>query len=50
MDWFKSERQKWAAPRASSVLREQLGLTALDPASRDLYQKDAAARRAGAAP
>ncbi len=39
MDWFKTERQKWAAPRSSSILRPQLGLTALDHASRELYEK-----------
>ena len=38
MDWFKSERKKWAQPRASAQFEEQMGLSALDDASRDLYE------------
>jgi type IV secretion system protein VirD4 len=39
MDWWKTERQKWAESKAASHLRPQLGLTALDPASRELFEK-----------
>ena len=39
MDWWKTERQKWAEKKAASRLQPQLGLTALDRASRQLYEQ-----------
>lgn len=38
MDWFKSEKRKWAQPLGSAVFEEGLGLPALDDASRELYE------------
>src|ERR1700722_9923090 len=38
MDWFKTERQKWASPRALAEFEQHIGLTALDAESRELYE------------
>ena len=39
LDWFRTERQKWAASKATAQFEPQIGLSALDPASRELYEK-----------
>jgi type IV secretion system protein VirD4 len=39
MCWFwKTERERWASPLTASYGRSQVGLTALDNASRELYE------------
>jgi type IV secretion system protein VirD4 len=38
-DWFKSEREKWASPRDTAIFDPQIGLPALDDASRELFEK-----------
>ena len=39
MDWFKTERAKWAARDGFSNTQAHLGLPALDERSRELYEK-----------
>lgn len=40
MGWFKpTERERWASPRALSSPQHYLGLPALDPQSRELYER-----------
>ena len=39
MDWFKSERQKWATPIKRVALRSYTTLPGFDMRSRELYGK-----------
>jgi type IV secretion system protein VirD4 len=42
MSWFwfwRTEREKWASPKALSNLQPYLGLPGLDARSRDLYER-----------
>jgi type IV secretion system protein VirD4 len=39
MDWFKSERQKWATKRHHQLLRTDLSLSGFDVRSHELYGK-----------
>jgi type IV secretion system protein VirD4 len=39
MDWFKTERQKWAKPIAESALQSFPGMPGFDDRSRELYEK-----------
>jgi type IV secretion system protein VirD4 len=39
MDWFKTERQKWAKPLARTELQSIPGMPGFDDRSRELYEK-----------
>ena len=39
IDWFKSERQKWASPVGVSNVSSHVGLPAFDERTRELYEK-----------